>query len=367
MKKEIQHAIYRDLYTELRPSVTIRVIKNGAEALANLDGGDLRRTVTKKDLKGIDTRFPFVKSFILGIIKPRYRLARAFGVTYAHYKIIFDGLPSCLTCGKRLLRLVTTKRIIKFCSPGCGQLHDTVQETRKLKTIEKYGYAHTAKVPTVREKFVNTCLVKYGFVNPMMAEKVQEKSVATNMSRYGVPYAGTAPEAVKKRLATMQGRYGVNYSFESKELLKKYGDTMEERYGCRAGAHSPDIRAKQNRHQTKTLVYEGAEYQYQGYENYLIEHLLKKGYSIASSIKGIPYERGARRYFADVAAISPKGQRYLFEVKSSYTFRYGVEDGTLAKKTKAARLKCKKFGVRFIVVIVNPKPLKFSVAKRYSS
>lgn len=367
MENDIQYRVYRDIYLELRPTLSSELISAGSAAVRCLDGGDLRFALRKKDLTAISAAYPFVKAFITGVMKPRYDLPRGFGLTYAHLKIAFEGLPACLGCGEKLLRLVTTNRMIRFCSPRCGQLSCEVQSKRKANSVLSRGYEHSAQDPKVREKFKTTCVARYGATNPSKTEEVKERKIENSLKKHGVAHAGTTQEAVAKRKATMTERYGAEYSMQSSEIFDKYRATMLDRYGEKYPGQVKSIREKQAQHKTKTMQYDGKEYRYQGYENYLILNLLNKGFKVNTNLNGIPYNLGKKKYFADVAAVSPQGKKYLFEVKSFYTFNFGVQDGTLSAKSRAAKVWCADRGARFKVVIVNPKPLEFTIAKRYSS
>ena len=84
---------------------------------------------------------------------------------------------------------------------------------------------------------------------------------------------------------------------------------------------------------------------YQGYENFLLDYLFKKykEEDVITSVEPIPYiENGINRnYFPDAAT----KDNAIYEVKGEYTFKQGIEDGSIYLKSKAAVEKCDKFNL----------------------
>lgn len=186
-------------------------------------------------------------------------------------------LPHCKTCGKRLVRNVTSINdgFGFYCNTKCSMNDKDIQKKLEDQCLKKYGKKHVSQVKEIRDKVKNTLKKNFGVENPMdipgsvekikqtkkekygdenynnpeknkktclerygveyssQSEIMKEHSRETCMDKYGVPNAGWIEESQKKIKETNLKKYGVEYSMQNKEIQKKSENTFIKKYGVK--------------------------------------------------------------------------------------------------------------------------------------
>ena len=213
---------------------------------------------------------------------------------------------------------------------GCEFYIQTKEKQLKSKQtcIEKYGCEYATQNKEIHEKYKKTNLEKYGVENPNQNEEIKEKIKKTNLEKYGCENPLQNKEIREKTEETMIQRYGVKYTAQKKELREKMEKTMIERYGCKYSGQNAEIMEKMSKNSYRTKIYtfpSGNQIQYQGYEHYALDDLLKEGILEEEIINGctnVPevwYEdtQGKEhRYYVDIFIPS---KNLCIEVKSTWT------------------------------------------------
>lgn len=214
------------------------------------------------------------------------------------------GVECVLKCHEVIEKIKNTT-ILKY-----GVEHNSQSEEIKIrkkdKSLEKYGVEYVLQSKELREKIEHTNLIKYGATNPQQNEQVKNKTSTTNLERYGSKcYFQT--EQFKNNIINMN--------------LKKYGVPHH--------SQNPEIAEKMLKNAYNRKLYtlpSGKTIYIQGYENFMLEHLLFieniDENDIISSRKEVPEiwfndETGKRRrHYVDFYI---KSQNRCVEVKSTWT------------------------------------------------
>jgi len=243
-----------------------------------------------------------------------------------------------------------------MCSYGCGQQGTiknksnkgwrcfqspnscpAVKESKKKKTLEKYGVENISQSREVKERKKETWIQNYGVDNPAKAD-INKKKIKEAW-----------PEIGKKRKLTMLEKYGVDSYAKTDEFQIRRMKTWIQNYGVDNPAKNADIAHKiflsnaKSEYRTKTLVLpSGKEVRYQGSEDKVIIDLLKSGLNETDIITGpgnVPhikymFEGKSHRYYPDIYI--PK-YNLLIEVKSIYTWtKYRGKNLAKRKASKEA-------------------------------
>jgi len=245
------------------------------------------------------------------------------------------------------------------CEYGCsGEGFFFNEKSKKWCCLES-----VKKCPGVQEKKKQTLLKKYGVTNVSQMSDVQERKKKTWIEKYGVDNPSKAPAIAQKikdkweiidakRKVTMVDKYGVDSYNKTSEFSERRKVTWTEKYGVDNPTKNVDIfhkafvsRAK-SEYSTKTMTLpSGKTIRYQGFENLVIEDLLKAGIHEDDIITGpgnvphIQYEFEGKicRYYPDIYL--PKLNQ-IIEVKSLYTWtKYKQKNLAKYKATKEAGFK----------------------------
>ena len=165
---------------------------------------------------------------------------------------------------------------------------------------------------------------------------------------------------------TFKERYGTKPGFNNPAIKEKVRITNLKKYGVENVQQNSLIHEKTNinnaisSYKLKEYIMPSGKIEYfQGYENVLIDYLLDNGINETNivinddkiqQITGIiDYKLKRNRvYFPDLLVKNDK--KYdIYEVKSPYTYKIGLDKGDLVEKMKA----CIRRGYDFYLVIVN--------------
>ena len=255
-----------------------------------------------------------------------------------------------------------------LCDYGCGSEGFFFNEKSKKWSC----LASCKKCPGVQEKKRQTLMKKYGVTNVSQLNEIQERKKKTWIEKYGVDNPAKAPKIAQKikdkwevidakRKVTMVDKYGVDSYNKTTEFSERRKATWTEKYGVDNPTKNVDIfhkafmsRAK-SEYSTKTMTLpSGKTIRYQGFENQVIEDLLKAGIQEDEIVTGpgnVPhiqyeFEDKVCRYYPDIYI--PKLNQ-LIEVKSLYTW-------TKYKKKNLAKYKAaKEAGFNINIVIKRGK------------
>jgi hypothetical protein len=210
---------------------------------------------------------------------------------------------------------------------GVEHARQSVEINDKMKkhNVEKYGVEHVLQVKEFKEKGRQTQLKLYGVDNPMKRNDVKEKAKKTNLANCGFEYASQSDHFRELYKKTCMERYGVEHPMQNKEIMSKNT-------------------ASQYKVKTHTLP-SGKEIQYQGYEIYAINDLLKiyKEEDIINEPDKVPeiwYEIDNKKHRHYVDIFIPI-EKLCIEVKSLWTIQK-KKDYILAKQSSA-----KEMGFRY--------------------
>lgn len=176
-----------------------------------------------------------------------------------------------------------------------------------------------------------------------------EKAKATLSKKYGKTVTNVMH--VKKHREKQTQRIRETHQERGEEILAKRQKTLMSKYGVTHQIHSQQIRRKI--FQLKSIKISGKVYKYQGYENYVLQFLLAKGYIVSTKVKGVIYRSKGklRHYYPDIKA-KLGSRKIVVEVKSTYTFNWTKSNQP--KKLFAASQHYMSKGLNFYIFIVYP-------------
>jgi hypothetical protein len=207
--------------------------------------------------------------------------------------------------------------------------------------IEKYGVKWSLQSKEVRDKGKETWGKTLGVSHPLKCKKVQEKKKETCLEKYGVEHQFNLQEVQDKCKNTMLDKYNTTNVMLLDEIKNKYKDTCMSKFGVEYAMQNSKISEKQlkNCYNLKSFTFScGNIVQVQGYEPFLLDILVKDGYtfsdiivdrSLVPEIWYININNKKCRYFCDV--FIPKTNT-IYEVKSTWTYDKDTENIMLKKQ-----------------------------------
>ena len=236
---------------------------------------------------------------------------------------------------------------------GCEHVlqNKEIKEKIKATNLEKFGCIYPSQNKEIKEKVKASNLEKFGCENALQNKEVREKGKATNLQKYGCEYAQQNKEVKEKIKATNLEKYGCEYPQQNKEIKEKSKEscfknfgcehpqqnkevrekgkaTCLEKYGCIHPFQNAEISEKASKNAYKSYDYtfpSGRIERIQGYENYMLNDLLKAGnleediVVNRSEVPEVWYKDTSgkeRRYFVDCFI---KSQNRCIEAKSTWT------------------------------------------------
>ena len=247
---------------------------------------------------------------------------------YSNENVVRDTIinAKCLNCHE-----ICSKNFRQFIKSGCFcKFHTEKNKKEKIKAtnLEKLGCENPSQNKEVKEKMKATNLEKFGCENPFQNKEVKEKMKATNLERFGCEHALQNKEVKEKMKATNLEKFGCEHASQSKEVREKMKATNLERFGCENPSQNAEISEKASKNAYKSYDYtfpSGRIERIQGYENYMLNDLLKEGILEEdiivnrSEVPEVWYKDTSgkeRRYFVDCFI---KSQNRCIEAKSTWT------------------------------------------------
>jgi len=214
------------------------------------------------------------------------------------------------------------------------------KEKSKKTCLDKYGVEYSLQAKEVRKKSKKTCLDKYGVEYSLQAEEVREKIKQTCLDKYGVDNPSKLNEIKEKKINKSIVKYGVEHVLQSHEIREKSKQTCLDKYGVENPSQNAEISEKQskNSYKLKTYIFPCSNIAIvQGYEPFLLEILIKEGYTYndiitnRSQVPVIWYDKNDKkhRYYCDI--FIPK-INCIYEVKSTWTYEKDMESIYLKKQ-----------------------------------
>ena len=198
----------------------------------------------------------------------------------------------------------------------------------KATNLERFGCEHALQNKEVKEKMKATNLEKFGCENPFQNKEVKEKMKATNLEKLGCENPSQNKEVKEKKKATNLEKFGCEHALQNKDVREKMKATNLERFGCEHASQNAEISEKASKNAYKSYDYtfpSGRIERIQGYENYMLNNLLKEGILEEdiivnrSEVPEVWYKDTSgkeRRYFVDCFI---KSQNRCIEAKSTWT------------------------------------------------
>jgi len=237
------------------------------------------------------------------------------------------------------------------------ELKETHEKSRQT-LLERYGVNHNFKISGMSEKIEETFIKKYGFNKPLKNDAIKQKLINTNLERYGFASPLQNEEIYRKSLDTLMKNYGVNAPLKSEIVLERFRNTNLRKYGETHWMKNTDfyenfLNSKQKSTYKKCTI-EDEIYFLQGYEDYVLEELLKlykmndiliKTNDINKFTGTIKYNfnNEEHRYYPDFFIIS---ENLIIEVKSTYTYFYELDKNIEKEKS------CLNMGFNFQFIII---------------
>ena len=216
-----------------------------------------------------------------------------------------------------------------------------IQEKKKETCLEKYGVEHQFNLQEVQDKCKNTMLDKYNTTNVMLLPEIKNKHKKTSLTNWGVEYPIQAKEVREKINKTCLEKYNTEHPTKLEEFKEKTRQTCLKKFGVKHVSQVPEISEKQLKASFYQKPYTfpcGNIVQVQGYEPFLLDILVKDGYtfsdiivdrSLVPEIWYININNKKCRYFCDV--FIPKTNT-IYEVKSTWTYDKDTENIMLKKQ-----------------------------------
>lgn len=324
-------------------------------------------------------------------IKSRIDFECSCGKVYnKSFKQLYEAGGLCKECGiKRLSQTARERNLLKNQAPGYTKelLKDIVlrdkcvidfnniinyykkgkinficscgiEHQKMFEHIVLYGaYCKECTIKKSVQKYKETCQERYGCISTLQVKEVRDKGKETWVAKLGVDHPLKSKDVQDRKKATCMETMGVPHQFASKEVQAKCENTMVAKYNVKSNMHCAEIAQKQLKSAFRPKEYifpDGVKIMVQGYEPFLLDILVKEGYTSSDIITDrteVPeiwymYKIKQRRYYCDVYI--PKTNT-IYEVKSKWTYEKDVNRNKLKEQA------CLDTGYNFELFIFNKK------------
>ena len=203
--------------------------------------------------------------------------------------------------------------------------------------MKTYGVKNASQVQENKNKKEQKAIEIYGVKNISQSNIIKNKKIEKSLHKYGTEHVFQSQEVKDKSKECSLNKYGVEYPMQNAEVSEK---------------------SSKNAYKLKDFIFPcGNIIQVQGYEPFLLDILVKDGYTfhdIITSRLQVPeiwyiHNDKKRRYYCDMYI--PKNNT-IYEVKSTWTYQKGIEDIPLKKQA------CIDAGFNFELYIFNNKGIR---------
>ena len=250
--------------------------------------------------------------------------------------------------------------IVKRYGTECVLLNDNIKNKRKQTMLERYGVEYAMQSKEILNKTKENNLEKYGKEYYVQTNEFKEKSKETMIEKYGKESYTQTEEYKFKTKNTCLEKYGTLHSSQNEAVKNKQKQTNILKYGEEYVSQSDEVFNKiiSKRYKSKAYTFSsGKVVKVQGYENLALDFLLKtipednilvstKEYT--DKIGKIYYYKDGKRhrYFPDIV-VKNNDTYIIYEIKSTYTYKVGMEDASIIYKMKA----CNEAGYDAVVMV----------------
>lgn len=229
-------------------------------------------------------------------------------------------------------------------------------EKSKNTLMERYSVNQNFKIESVIKKREQTFMDKYGFNIPTKNDDIKSKIKLTNNKKYGFNSPMQNSDILNKSKETLMQNYSVTTPLNNDVILKRFKETMTKKYGVEYWIQNSDnfnnFKIKYN---YKQYNLNGKIIKIQGYEDYALENIILKKYSVDDifyNTKDIIeligkidyYYNGSIHYYYPDFYI--KSLNLIIEVKSDYTYKKNLE------LNEIKRLACLNKNINFEYIII---------------
>lgn len=273
--------------------------------------------------------------------------------------------PLCESMHEKMFRCMITKNV--YCH-DCSVKNGVI--LHKKTCLEKFGVDNARKNESIKEKGRQTCLRKYNVDHPQKCKELNAIRCATDKEKNnGVYFVQTdnfkqlsrtknqknrqcdfpsqCPVVQTKIRASFRKRCGYDYYILSPEFQERCKHIFMEKYGVEHPMHNQRIVSKclQNSYRTKEFISSsGRIYQYQGYEHFMLDKLIKDGIdendlvNDSKLVPFIPWFDSNGKIHKHTVDMFIKTQNKCIEVKSEWTIKRQGESNVRAKQNGAKLL-----------------------------
>lgn len=216
---------------------------------------------------------------------------------------------------------------------------ESFQKKRIETSLKKYGVEHHLQNKSILQKQHITNIEKYGHAIAVQSAEIQDKIKNTNLEKYGVEHTLQRIDVRQKGKETNIKKYGNECVTKVLEIQDKIKSTNLKKYGVERPTQNPEIQEKAQRNALKFKEYKmpsGQIRKVQGFEPFALDALLKlyqedQIKTDRKEVPRIPYKVDDKQkyYFPDIF-IPHKNK--IIEVKSTYTYKIGLENIALKKQ-----------------------------------
>jgi len=251
--------------------------------------------------------------------------------------------PYCELCSKEKGIMKIKETTMKNYGVTNCMKNDFIKEKQKKSMVEIYGVEHNSQLPEIKESKKQKSIDKYGVDYILQSPEIRKQICLTNIEKFGVDNPQKNKEIKDKTINTVVERYKCRTPLGDPDVLKKSRQTNMEKYGVSHHLQNAECAENHLKSTYKKKHYTfpcGKIIEYQGYENFAYDYLLKKEEILESDIitsrKEVPEiwyedkEGKQRRHYVDIYI---KSQNRCIEVKSIWTIQ---DKNSVFEKQKAA-------------------------------
>jgi hypothetical protein len=256
--------------------------------------------------------------------------------------IKIDGY--CMECSKENGKLKIIETNLKKYGVKCCLQSPEIKEKCIKTNILKYGVEHNSQFSIIKDNKKDKSMEKYGVEYVLQSKQIRDQIKQTNLVKYGVENPQQNKEIKEKTCDTNFKKYGVKCYFGTQEFKEKVIKTNLDKYGVPHHSQNPEIAEKilQNAYNKKQYILPSGKIIYlQGYENFMLDHLLlieqineNDIFTKRSEVPEIWYNNKSNKLCRHYVDFYIKSQNRCIEVKSTFT---NQEKNNVFEKQKAAK------------------------------